>query len=107
MEMQRPPSLITPDEADGRPGIAGPSSVASDLFSPGMLMNSLIGTPTPGPLPSGLSPGTLNELGNLLQSPASVLASSTRKTRAQQAEAEAETEAAVAAVTEGVSTSDA
>ena len=86
MEMQRPPSLITPDEADGRPGIVGPSSVVSDVFSPGQLMTTLLGTPTPGP--AGLSPGTLNELGNLLQSPASVLASS-RKTRSTGGEAEA------------------
>jgi hypothetical protein len=76
LEMQRPPALITPDESDnvGRP--VGPSSVASDLFSPGQLMTSLLGTPTPGP--AGLSPGTLNELGNLLQVRENVLSSCTR-----------------------------
>ncbi|KAL3927130.1 MAG: hypothetical protein SGPRY_002967 [Prymnesium sp.] len=34
MEKQRPPSLITPDDADGRVGVPGPSS---DMFSPGAL----------------------------------------------------------------------
>jgi len=88
--MHRPPALITPDDADGaRPG--GPSSLvsASDMFSPGVLMHQLLGTPTPGgPAPpsavggglnsigvQGISPGSLNELGNLLQSPQSVPAS--------------------------------
>ncbi|KAL1500644.1 hypothetical protein AB1Y20_013292 [Prymnesium parvum] len=87
IEMQRPPSLITPDEAEGRPGVPGPSSLASDMFSPGQLMSTLLGTPTPGP--QGLSPGTLNELGNLLQSPASVLASA-RRTRSQHIEQDVE-----------------
>lgn len=87
--MHRPPALITPDDQDGaRPG--GPSSLpsASDMFSPGVLMHQLLGTPTPGgPAATsiggglnsigvqGISPGSLNELGNLLQSPLSVPAS--------------------------------
>ena len=47
---------------------AAPSSLvsASDMFSPGQLMTHLLGTPTPAATP-GLSPGTLNELGNMLQ----------------------------------------
>ena len=44
------------------------------MFSPGQLMTHLLGTPTPAITP-GLSPGTLNELGNMLQSPGAVLAS--------------------------------
>lgn len=80
MEKQRPPSLITPDEADGRVGVPGPSS---DMFSPGALKSIMVATTAANP--QGLSPGTLNELGNLLQSPASVLASA-RKTRPQDAE---------------------
>jgi hypothetical protein len=80
--MQRPPSVITPDDGDtARTG--GPASLApapsslvsaSDMFSPGQLMTHLLGTPTPAITP-GLSPGTLNELGNMLQSPGAVLAS--------------------------------
>jgi len=74
--MQRPPSVITPDDGDGSRGGPGPASLgpssmmsASDMFSPGQLMTHLLGTPTPAITP-GLSPGTLNELGNMLQSPA-------------------------------------
>ena len=91
--MQRPPSVITPDEHDngsrGSAG-AGPSSVglapsslvsASDMFSPGQLMTHLLGTPTPAITP-GLSPGTLNELGNMLQSPGAVLASARKAAEA-------------------------
>ena len=79
--MQRPPSLITPEDGDNCR--AGPSSMnpppsslvsASDMFSPGQLMTHLLGTPTPAITP-GLSPGTLNELGNMLQSPGAMLAS--------------------------------
>lgn len=70
--MQRPPSVITPE--DGEHARGGPSSMnaapsslvsASDMFSPGQLMTHLLGTPTPAITP-GLSPGTLNELGNML-----------------------------------------
>lgn len=79
--MQRPPSVITPE--DGEQTRGGPSSInpapsslvsATDMFSPGQLMSHLLGTPTPAITP-GLSPGTLNELGNMLQSPGAMLAS--------------------------------
>ena len=83
--MQRPPSLITPEDGTGAPfpaplSTGAPSSVlsASDMFSPGQLMTHLLGTPTPAITP-GLSPGTLNELGNMLQSPGAVLASANAK----------------------------
>jgi len=73
--MQRPPSVITPEDGDhsrggGPSSLGAPSSLvsASDMFSPGQLMTHLLGTPTPAITP-GLSPGTLNELGNMLQSP--------------------------------------
>ena len=56
---------------------------ATDMISPGQLFSHLLGTPTPNLAP-GLSPGTLNELGNLLQSPAAALASA-RKTQAEAA----------------------
>jgi len=78
--MQRPPSVITPEDGAGAAGgpssLGAPSSLvsASDMFSPGQLMTHLLGTPTPAITP-GLSPGTLNELGNMLQSPGAVLAS--------------------------------
>ena len=80
--MQRPPSVITPDDGDHSRSAGGPSSLgapsslvsASDMFSPGQLMTHLLGTPTPAITP-GLSPGTLNELGNMLQSPGAALAS--------------------------------
>ena len=90
--MRRPPSVITPEDGEhARPGPSSlnpaPSSVvsASDLFSPGQLMSHLLGTPTPAITP-GLSPGTLNELGNMLQSPAAVLASAKRREEAAAAE---------------------
>lgn len=84
--MQRPPSLITPEDAEGaRPpgsglGSFGLSShglgsigLGSDFgVSPGALMSQLLGTPTPHvpqPQPPILSPGSLNDLGKLLQSP--------------------------------------
>merc|ERR1719506_3028618 len=72
--MQRPPSVITPEDGETRSALAGPSSLgpapsslvsATDMFSPGQLMTHLLGTPTPTPTP-GLSPGPLNELGNML-----------------------------------------
>ena len=64
-----------------------PSSLvsASDMFSPGQLMTHLLGTPTPAVTP-GLSPGTLNELGNMLQSPGAVLASARKVQEAKAAE---------------------
>ena len=83
MSQQRPPSVITPDESDSM-RTAGPSSLtaapsslvsASDMFSPGQLMTHLLGTPTPALTTPGLSPGTLNELGNMLQSPGVMLPS--------------------------------
>ena len=83
LAMQRPPSVITPEESDSMRTGVGPSSLtaapsslvsASDMFSPGQLMTHLLGTPTPALTP-GLSPGTLNELGNMLQSPGAMLAS--------------------------------
>jgi hypothetical protein len=82
LAMQRPPSVITPDDGDpnraGGPSSMGPNSLvsASDMFSPGQLMTHLLGTPTPAITP-GLSPGTLNELGNMLQSPAPPLSATT------------------------------
>lgn len=93
--LQRPPSVITPEDGEGNrapaggPGSLGvaPSSLvsATDMFSPGQLMTHLLGTPTPAITP-GLSPGTLNELGNMLQSPGAALASAKK---VQEAAAEA------------------
>ena len=67
-----------------------PSSLvsASDMFSPGQLMTHLLGTPTPAITP-GLSPGTLNELGNMLQSPGQVLASAQKRAAGESALAQA------------------
>ena len=48
-------------------------------------MTHLLGTPTPAITP-GLSPGTLNELGNMLQSPGAALESA-RKAQAAAQEA--------------------
>ena len=98
LAMHRPPSVITPEDGNlngNLNGLAGPSSMpsASDMFSPGTLMQHLLGTPTPQqgvPVPAGgaalpsagtpggsgslaglatpggtaLSPGTLHALGS-------------------------------------------
>ena len=52
LAMHRPPSVITPEDGNlngNLNGLAGPSSMpsASDMFSPGTLMQHLLGTPTP------------------------------------------------------------
>ena len=104
LAMQRPPSVITPEDGEG--ARAGPSSItappsstfsASDMFSPGQLMTHLLGTPTPAITP-GLSPGTLNELGNMLQSPGAVLASAQKREAAAAADASADGVAAAGGV---------
>ena len=64
-------------------------------------MTHLLGTPTPAITP-GLSPGTLNELGNMLQSPGAVLASARK---AQEVAQEAAQEAATPVETPGASSS--
>lgn len=77
--VMRPPAVITPDEAEEAEEAdqlhkipAGPSSVNSDMpFSPGILMNQLLMPSAtsipPTPHVPVLSPGSISELGNLLQ----------------------------------------
>ena len=91
LAMYRPPSVITPEESDlearTRSGIT-PGAItggSANAISPGTMMYALLGTPTPqlpsctGVAGSMLSPGTLNELGNMLQSPAPPTTSKRRR----------------------------